>query len=155
MNYLIVHKTNKQYYATNPKHSQLVFRWVNDKSEADRFTFAEGTKLIDQSITLKASAELIEDINVNDLNGLEESKMKLITKIVQEANPAKFSNMCQELLQKIHPEVLLTYSNTVVTQQTPMGTALIFTAVVQYWGSEEEFTEYVNELRRNNLLIKP
>lgn len=97
----------------------------------------------------------MEKVNVNDLNGLEAPAMKLITKIVQEANSVKFSALCEELIKTIHPEIMLSYQTSAMPTPTPSGMALVFVAIVQYWATEEEFKTHLDELKRASLIIKP
>jgi len=94
-------------------------------------------------------------INVDDLNGVQASNYKLITKTIQEPNPVKFSQACEDLFKSINPEALVSYSVLNLIMPTNMGNALIYIANFQYWASEDDFKTYIEELKRGNLLIKP
>lgn len=94
-------------------------------------------------------------INVDDLNGVKDVTMKVITKTVQEPDPVKFSALCQDLFAQIHEEVFICYAVTVIPMPTNRGLVLIHVANLQYWATEEDHAKWLEELKRSNLLIKP
>lgn len=94
-------------------------------------------------------------INVDDLNGLQNSTMRVITKTIQDYDPFKFSLACEEAFKTINQESMICYQVNTSLMQTAQGTALVFVAVWQYWANEAEFKEYEAELKRKNLFIKP
>lgn len=156
-NYVINQKGNdSKFYATNDKNAFLSYYWTDDIKEAQNFTFAEGTKVLDSLNKNQSIGELTEvKINVDDLNGVDDATLKLITKTVQEPNPVKFSLLCEGVFKSINPEALVNYSITVLMMPTSRGNALIYVATFQYWASEWEFNQWIEELSRANLLIKP
>ncbi len=97
----------------------------------------------------------LKKINVDDLNGLTEPNYKVITQTIQEANPVKFSELCEEALLGLNQEALIHYSCSVVPIQTSRGSALMFVANIQYWSSEKAHKEWIEALNRNNLIIRP
>lgn len=90
-----------------------------------------------------------------ELNGQADITMKVITKTLQAYDPIKFSEQCQEVFNTFNQEAMICYQVNTSLMQTPQGTALVFIAVWQYWGREEEFKAYEAELKRSNLIIKP
>ena len=100
----------------------------------------------------------MEKINVNDLNGLEQRNLKIITRVIQEPNPLKFCEACQNLLNEFigREETIINYNvNTQLLSDQRGAPVIIFIAILQYYASENEFTEYESEIKRANLLIKP
>lgn len=94
--------------------------------------------------------------NLSDqLNGVTPVNFQIITKIIQDPDPVKFSNKCTELIKGLNPETIHQYNLTTLPMPTPQGVALIFACVIQYWATDEEFKAWIEELRRNNLFIKP
>lgn len=94
-------------------------------------------------------------INVDDLNGVKDVTMKVITKTIQEPDPVKFSALCQALFLEIHEEVFICYSTTVIPMPTNRGIALVYIANLQYWATEEDHAKWLEDLKRSNLFIKP
>lgn len=96
-----------------------------------------------------------KNINVDDLNGIGEAVMKVITKTIQEPDPIRFSLLCEEQFKTINPEALITYSIANLQLQTNRGVALIYVANFQYWAMEKEHKQWIDDLKRSNLFIKP
>lgn len=94
-------------------------------------------------------------INVDDLNGVSDTTYKVITKLIQEYDPIKFSSLCEQELKTLNPEAMINYSVSSIPMPTNRGVALVFTCSIQYWGSEEDYKQWIQEIKRNNLLIKP
>ena len=94
-------------------------------------------------------------IDVSDLNGQTNAVMRVITKTLQEYDPFKFSQACEEAFKTINQEAMICYQVNTSLAQTAQGTALVFIAVWQYWATEQELKEYEAELKRKNLFIKP
>lgn len=89
-------------------------------------------------------------------NGSENAEdFKLITLTIQDVNPVFFSLQCENALKTINPEVITFYGVNNLMMRTNVGEALVFIATVQYWGDEAEHKEWIEQIRRNNLLIKP
>lgn len=89
------------------------------------------------------------------LNGAIEVDFKLITLTIQDMNPVSFSAQCEKVLKTISPEVITFYGVNNLMMRTNVGEALVFIATVQYWGDEAEHKEWIEQIKRNNLLIKP
>lgn len=158
-NYMITQVTEEKagklkFYCTNEKSAQLMYHWTEDREKADKFTFAEVTKLLETINQFQRVGNLLM-LSADDLNGIGETTLKLITKTIQEPNPVKFSLLCEEHFKAINPESLLNYSITLLSVPTNKGNALIYCATFQYWASEAEFKTWIEELNRSNLLIKP
>jgi len=96
-----------------------------------------------------------QKINVDDLNGVTEIPMKVITKTLQAYDPIKFSLECEEAFKGINQEAMIAYQVNTSLLQTPQGTALVFIAVWQYWANETEHKTWMEAFKRSNLLIKP
>lgn len=100
----------------------------------------------------------MEKINVNDLNGIEQKNLKIITRVIQEANPLKFCEACEILLNEMigKEEVIINYNvNTQLLSDQRGAPVIIFIAIMQYYATETEYKEYESEIKRANLLIKP
>lgn len=100
----------------------------------------------------------MEKINVNDLNGTENTQLKVLTRLIQEPNPLKFNEACQNMLNEFNgkEEAIISYNISTQMISDQRGAPLIlFIAILQYYASEQEFKEYETEIKRANLLIKP
>lgn len=97
----------------------------------------------------------LKKINVDDLNGLEQANFKVITVTIQEIDPIKFSQLCEDLIKSTNPDTMINYSITNVQVQTQRGIAFLYMVNLQYWGTEQEHKEWETELRRKALIIKP
>ena len=97
----------------------------------------------------------LKEINVDDLNGMSPANFKIITLTIQDVNPINFSEQCEARLKLINPEALVCYNTNSQTINTPRGQALVFIAIIQFWGTEEEHKQWLDEIKRNNLFIKP
>lgn len=90
------------------------------------------------------------------LNGVAEAQeWKLITKTIQDVNPVSFSLQCEQTMKQINPETLVFYGVHNVLMNVRNQQALVFIATVQHWGDEKEHAEWIAEIKRASLLIKP
>ena len=91
------------------------------------------------------------------LNGVQGAHdFKLITLTIQDANPITFSEQCEEALKNIHPDSLVSYSVQNIVMNVNRGQqALVFVANFQYWTDKKNHSEWVADIKRANLLIKP
>lgn len=96
-----------------------------------------------------------KNINTDDLNGITTPLLKVITKTIQEPDPVKFSALCEALFGTINNETFIAYSVSTIPLPTQRGTALVYIGNLQYWGTEQDYKEWLDELKRNNLFIKP
>ena len=97
-----------------------------------------------------------KDLNVDDLNSDQGMVVRVITLTIQEADIIKFSKLCEDKFKEIHPDALINYSVNNIGVQTGQGQiALLFVANFQYWVNEAEHKEWIEELNRKNLFIKP
>ena len=99
----------------------------------------------------------MQKINVNDLNGIESTPLKVITRVIQEADPLKFSDLCSNMLSDFigREESIVNYSIHSHIIQSVNGAVLVFTAILQHLATEQEEKEYKEEIKRANLFIKP
>jgi hypothetical protein len=95
-----------------------------------------------------------DKINVDDLNGITDNEMKVITLTLQEHDLIKFSALCEEKLKSIHNEVLIHFSVHNIAIPSPQGIVLMFVANILYWANKIEHEAWLEELKRKNLLIK-
>lgn len=100
----------------------------------------------------EAARKLAESLNGNEVEAVN---FKLITVTIQDVNPVTFSEKCEFYLKIINPEVMTYYGVQNTVMKTNRGEALVFIACIQYWGTEAEHFAWTDELRRNNLFIKP
>ena len=98
----------------------------------------------------------MKQINVNDLNGTETGHLSVITRVIQEADPIKFSELCNNLLNEFigREEAIINYAIQTNIINTNTGAVLVLTAVLQQYATKQEKEEYIQEIKRANLLIK-
>lgn len=93
-------------------------------------------------------------INVDDLNGVTNPIMKVITRTIQEPDPIRFSDLCQNLFNEIHEDLFISYGTSVIPVPTNRGVVLMYVANLQHWATEEDYKKWIEDLKRSNLLIK-
>ena len=98
--------------------------------------------------------EETKNINVNDLNGIGESTLKVIIITIQNPDPIKFCQQCEDLFTQINQEVFISFNTQNLQIQTSQGIGLIYLANLMYWGSEADHKAWETELKRKSLLIK-
>lgn len=97
-----------------------------------------------------------KDHVASDLNSFTDLKMKLITEIVQEIDPVKFSQSCEDLCSSVNPDTLHSYVTHSTIALLPGGQqTIVFIAIMQYWGMQDQYNEWIEKLRVKNLIIKP
>ena len=88
-----------------------------------------------------------------DLNGLQSMKMKVITEIIQEIDPVKFSQACEDLISSVNPDTLISYNTQSGIVRVQLGEVIMFTAILQYWGTMDLYEEWLSKIKSKNSLI--
>jgi hypothetical protein len=90
------------------------------------------------------------------LNGQENAAdFKLITHTIQDVNPVTFTEQCETALKNIIPESMVSYNIQNVLMNVRNNQALVFICNIQYWSDSKTHAEWIADIKRQNLLIKP
>jgi hypothetical protein len=98
--------------------------------------------------------EETKNINIDDLNGIGETKLKVIIITIQQPDPIQFCKQCEELFNSINQETFICFNTQNLQVQTAQGIGLIYLANLMYWGSEADHKAWETELKCKSLLIR-
>lgn len=154
--YIIITTENPKLYVENIITSgNIIVKTTENLAKAIVYDLKRGSETVSKinEGLIKPLYGLVErptefkKINVDDLNGLSNPTMRLITECVSEMDVKTFSEKCEEILNSIDDQQIVQY--VVKTDLIPVGKfgqiGMSFTCVVQYWGTEEKKNEVLNK----------
>lgn len=157
--YLVTNTENNFYLCTLDVTKERFSENISNAIKFDTLKGAETEMLLLNAFLNKPIYGVIQyhpeptQINVDDLNGLAPDFI-IITRNIEGADIIKFSADTEALLKSIPQEAITYYGINTHMIPTDRGTAIMFTAIIQYWGTKDELEAYKTELRQKNLLIK-